>query len=61
MAHLLRASINALWNDLDLDLKLAVLVARLAHNGIMSFIDRRISDAARAATRRKPEPGHTST
>lgn len=50
-------SLDSLLNDLDLDVKLAVLVARLGHNGILQLIDRRISDAARAATREEAEPG----
>ncbi|BBY46590.1 hypothetical protein MARA_00200 (plasmid) [Mycolicibacterium arabiense] len=50
-------SLDSLLNDLTLDVKLAVLVARLGHNGILQLIDRRISAAARAATRQEAEPG----
>ena len=40
-------------NDLELDFKLAVVAARLGHNGIMQPIDGWIRDAARA----EPEGG----
>ena len=44
-------------NDLELDFKLAVVAARLGHNGIMQPIDGWIRDAGRAATRAQPEGG----
>lgn len=49
-------SLESLLNDLVLDVKLAVLVARLGHNGILQLIDRRISVSARAATQEETEP-----
>jgi hypothetical protein len=39
--------------DLELDFKLAVLVARLGHNGILQLLDRRFAAEARAATRQQ--------
>lgn len=49
-------TVASLLRDLELDVKLAVLVARLGHNGIMQLIDRRIQEAGRAATRQEPAP-----
>ncbi|WP_324666309.1 HypotHetical protein MUW33_2131 [Mycobacterium canetti] len=49
-------TVASVLRDLELDFKLAVLVARLGHNGIMQLIDRRIQEAGRAATRQEPAP-----
>ncbi|WP_158017738.1 hypothetical protein [Mycobacterium basiliense] len=49
-------TVDGVLKDLELDVKLAVLSARLGHNGIMHLIDRRIAEAGRAATRREQPP-----
>jgi hypothetical protein len=42
---------ESVLKDLELDIKLAVLAARLGHNGIMNLINDRIAKTSRAATR----------
>ncbi|OBI86049.1 hypothetical protein [Mycobacterium sp. 1245805.9] len=49
-------TLESVLRDLELDFKLAVLVARLGHNGILQLIDRRIVDAGRAARREESPP-----
>lgn len=49
-------TIAGVLRDLERDFKLAVLVARLGHNGIMQVIDRRIQEVGRAATRQESAP-----
>ncbi|SOJ56974.1 hypothetical protein MSIMFB_04452 [Mycobacterium simulans] len=49
-------TVDRVLKDLELDFKLAVLAARLGHNGIMQLIDTRIRASGRAATRDEP-PG----
>jgi hypothetical protein len=46
-------TIDSVLRDLELDFKLAVLVARLGHNGILQLLDRRFEAEARAATRQQ--------
>ena len=56
-ANAVEVTAAGILNDLELDFKLAVVAARLGHNGIMQLIDGWIRDAGRAATRAEPEGG----
>lgn len=49
-------TVDRLLRDLELDFKLAVLVARLGHNGILQLLDARFAAESRAATRQQPRP-----
>ena len=49
-------TVDSLLRDLELDFKLAVLVARLGHNGILQLLDGRFEKEGRSATRQQPAP-----
>ncbi len=49
-------TVGSVLKDIELDVKLAVLVARLGHHGIRTLIDHRRAAAGRAATRGEKGP-----
>lgn len=49
-------TVDRVLRDLELDFKLAVLVARLGHNGVLQLLDGRFEAEARAATRQQAAP-----